>query len=131
MAARAWVVVVVVMAAGPECNRIRAETHSRCTVWRRRGARRTRTIQVHTPGYVGHPKIAKLVEIVEEHFRTHESPLTTRVMVFSHYRDSVEEIVRHMSHTSTVIKPMAFVGQVRSPARLDRLQRAIHRPSGR
>jgi hypothetical protein len=70
-------------------------------------------IQLAAPDYVGHPKITRLTALVEEHFATHASPHTTRVMVFSHYRDSVEEIVRHMRAASTTIRPMAFVGQAR------------------
>ena len=45
-------------------------------------------------------------------------------MVFSHYRDSVEEIVQHMRRTSTLIKPMSFVGQVRPPTALWPAQRS-------
>jgi len=73
-------------------------------------------MQIATPDFVGHPKIIKLVQVIEEHFLTHESPQTTRVMVFSHFRDSVDEIVAHMRRVSSMIKPMGFIGQVRTNA---------------
>jgi ERCC4-related helicase len=57
------------------------------------------------------PKIGKLSEILSEHFAfaaKHEE--STRVIVFSQWRESVDEIVGHL-RTLPMVKPHAFVGQ--------------------
>lgn len=42
---------------------------------------------------LGHPKLEKLRDVVNEHFRRMQNQeITTRVMIFSQYRDSVTEI---------------------------------------
>lgn len=61
--------------------------------------------------FKGHPKVDQLINVVDNHFRSHESPQSTRVMIFSQYRHSVEEIVKCLKRTSDVVKPMGFVGQ--------------------
>nr|XP_047132067.1 uncharacterized protein LOC105847408 isoform X2 [Hydra vulgaris] len=66
-----------------------------------------------------HPKLLKLEEIVLEHFRRFcpnssksvQTPLNTRVMIFSQYRDSVQEITALLSKHEPLIKVMSFIGQ--------------------
>ncbi|XP_054711008.1 Fanconi anemia group M protein-like [Uloborus diversus] len=60
-----------------------------------------------------HPKLVKLQEIVLEHFRVLEADNVqqTRVMIFSQYRDSVQEITELLSRHEPVIKVMSFLGQ--------------------
>jgi len=59
-----------------------------------------------------HPKIEKLIQVVLEHFQNYkERNLDTRVMIFSQYRDSVNEVVGCLSEHAPTIKPMSFVGQ--------------------
>ncbi|XP_065660698.1 Fanconi anemia group M protein isoform X3 [Hydra vulgaris] len=66
-----------------------------------------------------HPKLLKLEEIVLEHFRricpnsskSVQTPLNTRVMIFSQYRDSVQEITALLSKHEPLIKVMSFIGQ--------------------
>lgn len=61
---------------------------------------------------VGHPKLAKLEEIILEHFRSFASNEGgTRVMVFSQYRDSVKEITTRLNRHQPLVKAMNFVGQ--------------------
>lgn len=61
--------------------------------------------------HVSHPKLTKLEEIVVEHFKRCKSEnVTTRVMIFSQYRDSVHEIVAILMEHSPLIKAMSFVG---------------------
>ncbi|KFO76432.1 Fanconi anemia group M protein, partial [Cuculus canorus] len=69
----------------------------------------------------GHPKLRKLEEIVIEHFKswktecsvrvtTADTSVDTRVMIFSSFRDSVQEIADMLSRLSPVVRVMMFVG---------------------
>ncbi|KAH0620199.1 hypothetical protein JD844_020213 [Phrynosoma platyrhinos] len=72
------------------------------------------------PFVYSHPKLKKLEEVVVEHFRSwkeHEDekmaegkPGDTRVMIFSSFRDSVQEIAEMLSQHFPVVKVMTFVG---------------------
>ena len=74
------------------------------------------------PNFIGHPKLDYLQELVLKHFvdaseglRTdHAPPSATRVMVFAHFRDSAEEIVRVLKRHDPMIRPHVFVGQANS-----------------
>ena len=75
------------------------------------------------PDFIGHPKLEYLQGVVLEHFvsvsegRNEDlniSPARTRIMVFAHYRDSAEEIVRVLNRHSPMIRPRVFVGQAHS-----------------
>ncbi|XP_061210567.1 Fanconi anemia group M protein isoform X1 [Neopsephotus bourkii] len=71
-----------------------------------------------------HPKLKKLEEIVIEHFKSWKkgcsdqvmtgSPsvdaVGTRVMIFSSFRDSVQEIAEMLSRLSPVVRVMTFLG---------------------
>ncbi|XP_015721384.1 Fanconi anemia group M protein isoform X2 [Coturnix japonica] len=69
-----------------------------------------------------HPKLKKLEEIVIEHFesrrkggsedqtRSGSPSVSTRVMIFSSFRDSVQEIAEMLSRFSPVVRVMTFVG---------------------
>ncbi|NXL83034.1 FANCM protein, partial [Alectura lathami] len=69
-----------------------------------------------------HPKLKKLEEIVVEHFKswktgcsdqttsTSVGTVDTRVMIFSSFRDSVQEIAEMLSRFSPVVRVMTFVG---------------------
>jgi len=63
-------------------------------------------------GFVSHPKLSKLSEIVQKHFEVKGEE--TRVMIFSQFRDSVEEIVEYLKKNGQLIKPAGFVGQATS-----------------
>ncbi|EFR03054.1 helicase domain-containing protein [Nannizzia gypsea CBS 118893] len=67
--------------------------------------------------FIGHPKLEYLKRVILNHFldadtNSHgaDSP-KTRVMVFSHFRDSAEEIVRVLKKHAPIILPHVFVGQ--------------------
>ncbi|NXT69653.1 FANCM protein, partial [Chaetops frenatus] len=63
-----------------------------------------------------HPKLKKLEEIVVEHFKSWRqrgsggSPEDTRVMIFSSFRDSVQEIAEMLARLSPTVRAMTFVG---------------------
>ncbi|XP_009999505.1 PREDICTED: Fanconi anemia group M protein [Chaetura pelagica] len=58
-----------------------------------------------------HPKLRKLEEIVIEHFRSWKKKSSdTRVMIFSSFRDSVQEIAEMLSRLRPVVRVMTFVG---------------------
>ncbi|XP_055880502.1 Fanconi anemia group M protein homolog isoform X3 [Biomphalaria glabrata] len=61
---------------------------------------------------VGHPKMQCLEEIVLEHFNNFKKKsLQTRVMIFSQYRDSVQEITSILQQHHPLIRVMPFIGQ--------------------
>ncbi|XP_027272307.1 Fanconi anemia group M protein isoform X2 [Cricetulus griseus] len=67
--------------------------------------------------FYSHPKLKKLEEVIIEHFRswnakntTGKKCLETRVMIFSSFRDSVEEIAEMLLQHQPVIRVMTFVG---------------------
>lgn len=61
---------------------------------------------------LGHPKLEKLRETVIEHFKNHKTNnVDTRVMIFSQYRDSVQEIAALLHAYKPLVKVMEFIGQ--------------------
>lgn len=75
------------------------------------------------PEFIGHPKLAYLRSVILNHLldanaarqRGLDGPATeTRIMVFSSFRDSAEEIAKCLARTSPMIKPHVFVGQASS-----------------
>ena len=62
-------------------------------------------------GFVGHPKQTALADCVLNHFMDQGEGSATRVIVFSEYRDSAEEIVRILNKHKPLIKASVFVGQ--------------------
>ncbi|KAJ3414463.1 hypothetical protein HDV05_006556 [Chytridiales sp. JEL 0842] len=71
------------------------------------------------PGFLSHPKFQKLVECVVGHFVDHEESCknnpdmarSTRIMIFSTFRESVLEIVNALSEHQPLVRVMSFVGQ--------------------
>jgi len=65
---------------------------------------------------VGHPKLAKLEEIILEHFvhfqeeNADDPEAHTRVIIFSEYRDSVNEITEVLSQHRPIVRVMSFIG---------------------
>ncbi|XP_048456038.1 Fanconi anemia group M protein [Rhincodon typus] len=69
-----------------------------------------------------HPKLQKLEEVVVAHFKTwaesggpkisegKNSGVNTRVMIFSSFRDSVQEIAEMLSRHDPLVRVMTFVG---------------------
>ncbi|KFO61959.1 Fanconi anemia group M protein, partial [Corvus brachyrhynchos] len=66
-----------------------------------------------------HPKLKKLEEIVIEHFKSWKKGCSdegksesgdTRVMIFSSFRDSVQEIAEMLARLSPAVRAMTFVG---------------------
>ncbi|KAF8562000.1 hypothetical protein P879_09468 [Paragonimus westermani] len=56
----------------------------------------------------GHPKLDKLKELLVRHFN---SCTETRVIVFSQFRDSVDEIMHMLKQLRPLIRPASFTGQ--------------------
>ncbi|XP_028422471.1 Fanconi anemia group M protein isoform X1 [Perca flavescens] len=74
------------------------------------------------PFIYGHPKLEKLEEVVLQHFRqwaessadnTGSGPqeVSTRVMIFSSFRESVHEIAAMLNRHAPLIRVMTFMGQ--------------------
>ncbi|GAO18786.1 uncharacterized protein UV8b_02169 [Ustilaginoidea virens] len=66
---------------------------------------------LRTDGFVGHPKLTALADCVLNHFMDRGEDSPTRVIVFSEYRDSAEEIVRELNKHRPLLKASVFVGQ--------------------
>ncbi|KAK2600286.1 3'-5' DNA helicase [Conoideocrella luteorostrata] len=66
---------------------------------------------LRTDGFVGHPKLTALADCVLNHFMDKGEDSTTRVIVFSEYRDSAEDIVRELNKHQPLLKASVFVGQ--------------------
>ncbi|KAF5981009.1 fanconi anemia group M [Fusarium coicis] len=66
---------------------------------------------LRTEGFVGHPKLTALADTVLNHFMDQSDNSATRVIVFSEYRDSAEDIVRMLNKHQPLIKASVFVGQ--------------------
>lgn len=62
-------------------------------------------------GFVGHPKLTALADTVLNHFMDRGEGSATRVIVFSEYRDSAEDIVRMLNQHQPLVKASIFVGQ--------------------
>jgi Fanconi anemia group M protein len=66
------------------------------------------------PNFSSHIKMERLTEIVLKHFQdfqSDESGKETRAIIFSQYRESVEEIVAHLNKHQPLVRVMSFVGQ--------------------
>lgn len=66
---------------------------------------------------VGHPKLAKLEEVILDHFVSFYDEMEgdpgvsgTRVIVFSEYRDSVNEITEVLNQHRPLVRVMSFIG---------------------
>ncbi|KAH7328645.1 ATP-dependent DNA helicase mph1 [Stachybotrys elegans] len=66
---------------------------------------------MRTDGFVGHPKLTALADCVLNHFMDQGENSSTRVIVFSEFRDSAEAIVRMLNTHRPLIKASVFVGQ--------------------
>ncbi|KAI9206276.1 P-loop containing nucleoside triphosphate hydrolase protein [Polychytrium aggregatum] len=73
-------------------------------------------------GFVSHPKLDRLIDVVVKHFSDHAAHVQknpqisaaeaqTRVMIFSQYRESVEEISAALKLHEPMVRCMSFVGQ--------------------
>ncbi|GAW18260.1 hypothetical protein ANO14919_077340 [Xylariales sp. No.14919] len=75
---------------------------------------------VRNTNFVGHPKLTHLSNTVLNHFmdagegREGSASSNTRIIVFSEYRDSAEEIVRVLNNHKPLIRAAVFVGQADS-----------------
>ncbi|KAE9992475.1 hypothetical protein EG327_008864 [Venturia inaequalis] len=69
------------------------------------------------PDFTGHPKLQQVRATVLQHFidagegANGGDRTATRIEIFSHYRDSVEEIYRLLKRDSPIVRPHVFVGQ--------------------
>ncbi|KIW79386.1 hypothetical protein Z517_05998 [Fonsecaea pedrosoi CBS 271.37] len=75
---------------------------------------------INNPEFIGHPKLSYLKTVVLNHFMdagesrsgsNDASSSNTRIMIFTHYRDSAEEIVRVLNRHGPMIRAHVFVGQ--------------------
>ena len=75
---------------------------------------------INTADFIGHPKLEFLQSVVMNHFldagegRGASDPSGTRIMVFTHYRDSAEEIARILKRSDPMVRAHVFVGQANS-----------------
>ncbi|KAJ2776486.1 3'-5' DNA helicase [Coemansia interrupta] len=80
------------------------------------GATQTAASLAHT-GFLGHPKLERMVEVVSEHFSKladSDSAQSTRIIIFSQYRGSVSEIVGVLHRKCPLVRCEPFIGQSKS-----------------
>lgn len=65
---------------------------------------------ISQPTFSSHPKLEKLVGFVLEHFSEFGQE-DTRIMIFSQYRDSVDEICNLLEQHKPIVRPVTFIGQ--------------------
>ncbi|KAA0711587.1 Fanconi anemia group M protein [Triplophysa tibetana] len=67
------------------------------------------------PYVYSHPKLQRLDEVVSQHFKTSGSDSSdganTRVMIFSSFRESVQEIADMLNRHQPLVRVMTFMGQ--------------------
>ncbi|XP_057199777.1 Fanconi anemia group M protein isoform X3 [Triplophysa rosa] len=67
------------------------------------------------PYVYSHPKLQRLDEVVSQHFKTSGSDpsdgVNTRVMIFSSFRESVQEIADMLNRHQPLVRVMTFMGQ--------------------
>ncbi|KAD4981721.1 hypothetical protein E3N88_18392 [Mikania micrantha] len=56
------------------------------------------------------PKFSKMLEVLVEHFKIND-PQKSRVIIFSHFRDSVRDILSSLATIGEYVKATEFVGQ--------------------
>lgn len=67
------------------------------------------SLNLKTP-FPPHPKMEKLNVLLQDHFSTEDAD-ETRVMVFTNFRESVDEIVAHLNANGPNIRASRFIGQ--------------------
>ncbi|KAJ1724847.1 3'-5' DNA helicase [Coemansia erecta] len=80
------------------------------------GAAQTAASLAHT-GFLGHPKLERMVEVVSEHFsrlQGSDAARSTRIIIFSQYRGSVSEIVGVLHRKCPLVRCEPFIGQSKS-----------------
>ena len=81
------------------------------------------TIKLDVDFFYSHPKLKAMEDVVLSHFKNHHDTAlpstscesnvtmtTTRVMIFSQYRESVREIADMLSRHAPLIRVMSFIG---------------------
>ncbi|KAI5949906.1 MPH1 [Candida jiufengensis] len=69
-------------------------------------------------GAYSHPKIEALMEELEDFFKDREDP-SSRVIVFTEYRESALEIVKSIEKVGGNLKPHIFIGQAKEKEKFD------------
>ena len=64
----------------------------------------------HQRTATSHPKMDKLLQVVQEHFTRHRES-ETRVIIFSQYRECVTELVACLTNLRPLVRAMPFIGQ--------------------
>lgn len=65
---------------------------------------------------LGHVKLEKILEILNEFFETKDNVADSRVMIFAEYRESAAEIVRVLQNNCPRVKAHTFIGQANTGA---------------
>ncbi|KAI8364034.1 hypothetical protein EDC96DRAFT_209955 [Choanephora cucurbitarum] len=67
--------------------------------------------EMSKPDFIGHPKMDKLVSILINHFANLPEGESSKVMIFSSYRTSVQDICQVLNRHAPMLRPSFFVGQ--------------------
>ncbi|KAI8366863.1 P-loop containing nucleoside triphosphate hydrolase protein, partial [Blakeslea trispora] len=72
---------------------------------------RNAKVEMVKPDFIGHPKMDQLVSILIQHFANLPEGASSKVMIFSSYRTSVQDICQVLNRHSPMLRPSFFVGQ--------------------
>lgn len=64
-----------------------------------------------TTNFIGHPKLLHLIEIMDGFFDNEQNNKSSRVIIFTDYRNSASEIFRVLKQQCNNVRPHIFVGQ--------------------
>lgn len=96
----------------PKSSLSQTSKHHSSQIFSEIGCPHPQGINHDLPYVISHPKIAKLLSIVIDHHQKFaDEGSSTKIMIFSQYRDSVLEITELLQYYHPLVKAMSFIGQ--------------------
>lgn len=73
---------------------------------------------VQNPKFLGHEKLETTISVLKEFFQQ-EQRLSSRVIIFTEFRESALDIVRSVEQLDSLLKPHIFIGQAKEKEKFD------------
>ena len=67
--------------------------------------------EMQQPTFISHPKVEKLEALLLEYFTSSDGSDSSKVLVFSQYRESVMDIVERLKCNDPILRVASFIGQ--------------------
>lgn len=75
-------------------------------------------IWVQNPKFLGHEKLETTISVLKDFFHQEEH-LSSRVIIFTEFRESALDIVRSVEQLDSLLKPHIFIGQAKEKEKFD------------